>query len=65
MMPVWFSFVDMAFLGVALLFAWGGFQKGFAGQVAHIMLRYLSWAMAAVTAPMLIARLLKRKKKGL
>ena len=37
MMPDWFSFVDMAFLGVALLFAWGGSQKGFAGQVAHIL----------------------------
>ncbi|HSR88111.1 MAG TPA: CvpA family protein [Pontiella sp.] len=37
MIPDWFSFVDMAFLGVALLFAWGGFQKGFAGHVAHIL----------------------------
>ena len=37
MIPDWFSFVDIAYLGVALLFAWGGFQKGFAGQVAHIM----------------------------
>ena len=36
-MPYWFSFVDVAFLGVALLFAWGGWQKGFAGQVAHIL----------------------------
>lgn len=37
MIPYWVSFVDVAFLGVALLFAWGGFQKGFAGQVAHIL----------------------------
>ena len=37
MIPEWLSFVDVAFLGVALLFAWGGFQKGFAGQVAHIL----------------------------
>lgn len=37
MIPDWFSFVDMGFLGVALLFAWGGCQKGFAGQVAHIL----------------------------
>ena len=36
-MPDWFSFVDMVFLGVALLFAWGGSQKGFAGQMAHIL----------------------------
>jgi uncharacterized membrane protein required for colicin V production len=37
MMPVWLSFVDLAFLGVALLFAWGGFQKGFAAQISHIL----------------------------
>lgn len=37
MIPDWLSFVDVAFLGVALLFAWGGFQKGFAGQMAHIL----------------------------
>jgi uncharacterized membrane protein required for colicin V production len=37
MIPNWFSFVDMVFLGVALLFAWGGSQKGFAGQMAHIL----------------------------
>jgi uncharacterized membrane protein required for colicin V production len=35
-MPDWLSLVDVAFVGVALLFAWGGYQKGFAGQVAHI-----------------------------
>lgn len=37
MIPDWLSFVDVAFLGVALLLALGGFQKGFAGQVAHII----------------------------
>jgi len=37
MIPDWLSFVDVAFLGVALLFAWGGSQKGFAAQVAHIL----------------------------
>lgn len=37
MIPEWLSFVDLTFLGVALLFAWGGSQKGFAGQVAHIV----------------------------
>jgi hypothetical protein len=26
------------------------------GQEAHVLLRYLSWAIAAVTLPMLIAR---------
>jgi len=37
MLPDWLSFVDVAFVGVALLFAWGGSQKGFAAQVAHIL----------------------------
>jgi uncharacterized membrane protein required for colicin V production len=37
MIPDWLSWIDVAFAGVALLFAWGGFQKGFAGQVAHIL----------------------------
>jgi hypothetical protein len=32
-----------------------------AGQAVYVMLRYLSWAIAAVTVPILIARLLKRK----
>ncbi len=37
MIPDWLSFVDIAYVAVALLFAMGGFQKGFAGQVAHIL----------------------------
>ena len=37
MTPDWLSFVDVTFFGVALLFSWGGCQKGFAGQVAHIL----------------------------
>ncbi len=36
-MPDWLSLVDVGFVAIALLFAWGGFQKGFAGQVAHIL----------------------------
>ena len=36
-MPDWLSFTDISFAVVVLLFAWGGFQKGFAGQVAHIL----------------------------
>lgn len=36
-MPEWLSVIDIAFIAVALLFALGGFQKGFAGQVAHII----------------------------
>lgn len=37
MLPNWLSLVDVAFVGVALLFAWGGSQKGFSAQVAHIL----------------------------
>lgn len=35
--PAWLSFIDVAFVVAVLLFAWGGFQKGFAGQIAHIL----------------------------
>ena len=37
MIPNWLSLVDLAFVAAALLFALGGFQKGFAGQVAHVI----------------------------
>lgn len=37
MIPGWLSLIDIAFVAVVLLFALGGFQKGFAGQVAHII----------------------------
>lgn len=37
MIPVWFSFIDVAFVMAVILFAWGGYQKGFAAQVAHIL----------------------------
>lgn len=37
MIPEWLSFVDVVVVGVALLFAWGGFKKGFAAQLAHIL----------------------------
>lgn len=37
MIPQWLSLIDVAFVGVAVLFALGGYQKGFAGQVAHIL----------------------------
>lgn len=36
MVPEWLSLIDVAFFAVALLFALGGLQKGFASQVAHI-----------------------------
>ena len=37
MLPEWFSFIDAAFIIAVLLFAWGGFQKGFAAQIAYIL----------------------------
>lgn len=37
MVPGWLSLIDIAFIAVVLLFALGGFQKGFASQVAHII----------------------------
>lgn len=37
MIPNWLSFIDVAFVLTVLLFAWGGFQKGFASQVSHIL----------------------------
>ncbi len=37
MIPEWLSFIDVIFVAVGLLFAWGGFQKGFAAQLAHIL----------------------------
>ena len=37
MIPDWLSLIDVAFVAAVLLFALGGFQKGFAGQVAHII----------------------------
>ncbi len=37
MIPDWLSLVDVAFVAMALLFAMGGFQQGFAGQVAHVI----------------------------
>jgi len=37
MIPEWLSLIDVAYVAVALLFALGGLQKGFAGQVAHVV----------------------------
>jgi uncharacterized membrane protein required for colicin V production len=37
MVPEWLSLIDIAFIAVALLFALGGLQKGFANQVAHLL----------------------------
>ena len=36
MIPEWLSFIDVAFVAVALFSAIGGLQKGFAGQVAQV-----------------------------
>lgn len=37
MIPYWLSYIDIAFAMAVFLFAWSGFQKGFAGQVALIL----------------------------
>ena len=37
MIPNWLSLIDIAFVMAVLLFAWGGFQRGFAAQIAHIL----------------------------
>lgn len=37
MIPEWLSLIDAAFAALALLFALGGLQKGFASQIAHIL----------------------------
>jgi len=34
MLPSWLSYIDVIFLLVVLLFAWGGSQRGYAAQVA-------------------------------
>lgn len=34
MLPDWLSYIDVVFLLVVLLFAWGGSQRGYAAQVA-------------------------------
>ena len=37
MIPEWLSLIDVSYVAVALLFAMGGLQRGFAGQVAHVI----------------------------
>lgn len=37
MLPEWLSLIDVVFLAVVLLFGFGGYQKGFAKQIAHIL----------------------------
>jgi len=37
MIPDWLSWLDVSFLFAVLLFAWGGFLKGFAAQLAHVL----------------------------
>lgn len=36
-MPAWLSYIDIAFVVMVFLFAWGGSQKGFAAQISHIL----------------------------
>jgi uncharacterized membrane protein required for colicin V production len=37
MIPNWLSLVDVTYVLVALMFAWGGYQKGFSAQLAHVL----------------------------
>lgn len=37
MIPEWLSLIDVAYVAATLLFAMGGLQRGFAGQVAHVI----------------------------
>lgn len=57
MMPDWLSFVDVAFAGVVLLFAMGGFQRGFAAQVAHILTFLIMGALLFFAYPALFSYL--------
>jgi len=54
MIPVWFSWLDAAVAGVALLFAWGGWKRGFAGQVAHTLAVLFMGAMLYFAFPYLL-----------
>ncbi len=37
MIPEWMSWIDVGYVVVALMFAWGGYQRGFATQIAHVL----------------------------
>ncbi|MDF7801921.1 CvpA family protein [Pontiellaceae bacterium B1224] len=37
MIPNWLSWLDVSFMVAVLLFAWGGYQKGFAAQLAPLL----------------------------
>lgn len=36
MLPNWLSYIDVVYVVVCLMFAWGGYQKGFATQLAQV-----------------------------
>lgn len=37
MLPNWLSYIDVVYLVICCMFAWGGFQKGFAVQLAQVL----------------------------
>lgn len=37
MIPDWLSWLDVSFLFAVLMFAWGGYEKGFAAQLAPLL----------------------------
>ena len=53
MLPDWLSWIDVVYVGIALMFAWGGFQKGFAAQVAHILTFLVSGVLLFFAYPAL------------
>ncbi|MEI6891626.1 MAG: CvpA family protein [Pontiella sp.] len=52
-MPSGLSFVDIVVLIVIILFAWGGFQRGFAAQVASILTALCSGLFLFFAYPLL------------
>ncbi len=53
----WPSLIDVAFVCTALLFAWGGSQKGFAAQMAHVITLFILSGILFLVYPFLFAQL--------
>ena len=54
-MPAWLSLVDVVVLIVIALFAWGGFQKGFASQMAYVITFLCAGVLLFFAYPMLFS----------
>jgi uncharacterized membrane protein required for colicin V production len=53
MMPNWLSWIDVGYLIVVLMFAWGGAQRGFAAQLAHVLTFFASAVLLFFAYPFL------------